>query len=175
MKLFKILPILLLCISGKAQTFNAQMDIGYSTRSINVKPVYALQFGKTFLEDEFYIIPVIQIGLRAHTDQQSNNNVYGHLSAGVQYQNFVSLTIGGIYGGNQQKQDRHIILDSTIMLTPGAESEHYLSYQIALTGMLPVFYCKDGKDVVGSLIAQTTYAHKVFYASLGIRFNLFSK
>lgn len=174
MRLFTHTIIVILCIttsSLKAQ-YTGQIDLGYSTKSINWKPVFAFTLGHVFKADKYRLAPLIETGLRAHTDQQSGNNVYGHISAGLQLDHWLTVTAGGIYGGNQQKRDRHVIGDTVIVLTPGAERENYLSYQLVMRGAQTLMKRDDGSPCM-QLVEQVTYAHAVWYGSVGLRWLLF--
>lgn len=162
-----------LCLSktANAQSYG-QLDLGYSTQTTNLVPVFAFGFGHNFFAQLYNLTPVIEIGFRAHMDQQAGHNIYGHLSAGLQYKDYVAITAGGIAGGNQTKQDRHVLPDTVLTLTKGASSANYVSYQFAIRGMLPLVRDKETKRVRLSLFGQGTYAHAVLYGALGMRWCL---
>lgn len=170
--LFTLVAILCITTSSLKAQYTGQMDVGYSTQSINLKPVFAFTLGHVFKADEYRLAPLIETGFRTHTDQQSANNIYGHVSAGLQLDHWLTATAGIIYGGNQQKQDRHVTDDTVIVLTPGAASANYLSYQIVLRGTQTLMKRDDGLPFL-QVVEQITYAHNVWYGSVGVRWSLF--
>jgi hypothetical protein len=172
MKTLFTFATLFITLSSLHAQFTGQFDLGYSTQSSNLKPVFAFTVGYVFNKEQHKLAPIVETGFRAHTDQQSAHNIYGHISAGLQFGNFLALTAGGIYGGNQMKQDRHVYQDTTIILTAGAKSAQYFSYQLALRGMQTVMKSDDGSPAL-QIIEQVTYAHSVWYAGVGIRYLLF--
>jgi hypothetical protein len=171
----KLFTLALLCTtlsSLHAQQWYGAMQIGYPVKNANISPVFSFDLGHVFFDTTYWLRPTIEIGSHTATDMQSNSNIYGHISAGIQLKEFLQLTAGGIYGGNQQKQDRHVYDDTTIILTHGAASDHYLSYQIALRGMVTVLKGFTGSRYGITIIGQCTYAHNVVYGSVGVKFAL---
>lgn len=166
------LTMILTISSLHAQQSYGIMDAGYSTQSTSAIPVFAFTLGRKFCSDDYRIAPVAEIGFRAHMDQESDHNAYGHISAGLQYNNFLALTAGCIYGGNQKKQDRHMMDDTVITLSDGASGNHYISYQLALRGMQTVMKKDNGSPFL-QVVEQVTYGHAVWYGSIGFRFSLF--
>jgi len=172
--LFTTIATLLITISSLyAQEWYGAMHAGYPVKNTNASPVFAFDLGHTFFDSTYWLRPTLEIGSHTATDQQSNSNIYGHVSAGMQLNNFLQLTAGGIYGGNQQKQDRHVNPDGSVdTLTKGAASDHYISYQVALRGMVTVLKKFTGSKFGICLMAQTTYAHDKFYGTVGLKFSL---
>jgi len=167
-KLFTFATLCITLSSLHAQ-FTGQFDIGYSTQNDNLKPVFAFTVGYVFKQQNWQ--PIIEAGFRAHLDQQSANNTYAHVSGGLQYR-FLALTAGCAYGGNQQTRDRHVYGDTTVVLQSGAANQHYFSYQVALRLQVTLMKNEDNSPAL-QLIAQPTYAHKVLYGNVGIRYLLF--
>lgn len=164
-----------LCItlsSLHAQEYYGILHAGYPVKYKNAAPVFAFDLGYVFFDSTYWLRPTLEVGSHTATDQQSNSNIYGHISAGLQLYNFLQFTAGGIYGGNQMKQDRHVYQDTTIILTPGAKSDHYLSYQFALRGMVTILKKFTGSKFGVTLIGQCTYAHENLYGTAGIKFSL---
>lgn len=169
--LFTTVATLLTLSSLKAQ-YTGQFDLGYSTQSTNLLPVFSFTLGRVFNAQDYHLAPMIEIGSVAHMDQQSDHNIYGHISGGLQLDNWLAFTSGFVYGGNQAKQDRHILADTALVLKQGATSEHYASYQLALRACETVMKTKDGLPFL-QIVQQVTYAHEVWYLRAGVRFNLF--
>jgi hypothetical protein len=167
--LFTIATLCIALSSLHAQQTYGIMDLGYSSTSNNLKPVFAFSAGHRFCDSTYWLAPIVEAGVRAHMDDNSNHNIYGFISGGLQFKEYVAFTAGGIYGGNQQMRDRHVYQDTTIELTPGAFTPTYFSYQLALRGMLPILKKKDMMIVI---TGQLTYAHAVLYESVGVKFSL---
>lgn len=170
-KLFTLVAALYTISSLNAQ-YTGQTDIGYSTQSTNLLPVFSFTLGRVFNASDYHLVPLVETGFVAHMDQQAGHNIYGHISAGLQLDNWLAFTAGFVYGGNQQKQDRHITDDTVILLKPGAANANYISYQFTVRSAETVMKTEDGLPFL-QIVQQVTYAHEVWYGRVGLRFNLF--
>ena len=70
--------------SLKSQESYGIMHIGYPIKYKNPEPIFSFDLGHVFFDSTHWLRPFIEIGEHVATDQQSNSNIYGHLSAGIQ-------------------------------------------------------------------------------------------
>jgi hypothetical protein len=177
-----ILLILIALAANVTAQISTTFHLGYSTQSTNQKPVtgfkvaYAFTFYKNANKKAIRKInPLIELGEQGHSDENADHIIYGHINAGVIYKQNISLTAGFIYGGNQIKQDRHVLTYTTIYLRYGNTSDHFTGLQLSLNGMIDLINNKKGKPTL-QLFSQAAYVHKnsqytknLFFGSIGFR------
>lgn len=182
MKTLFLSIIAITSVAGVNAQFSTTLHFGYSTQSKNLFAVtgFNVSYRHILYSDydktiERKILPMVEIGELGHIDYNADHVIYGHISAGAMYKQFIALKAGFVYGGNQVKQDRHVYEDTTIILTKGNNSSNFTGIQLAISQSVDLLQNRDGKGVL-QLFAQQTYLHKfsqytknIFFCTVGVR------